>query len=356
MAEWRDTFRHEVLDMSDTSNNVSAWTQAGFPFGFRFRNPRDVFHTICQAMAERSINFDQTDHVDTSKYAYRPEVWGVDNRPEVLRKKHNWYPGEVYNGTGMFEFMRDRIFLIASRYCDAEKAHDFENYPELENWTPESLEEKLKGDYVKFSHFCDREKYLIFIYKVLNLCSVRRVPVFEDYEGSGRERSTGLDAFYSGKEAKESLLKRSFRKSDQAYQSLAAYHSSAGEYKLYQYGTRFITWLDKTRPCDIKFYAYAKDDLDEFCNFGVKNIKPDSWFCAGEPDIVESSNKYQMHRDLLIKELEQPDSNLPEIPVLERNSIWESGFSLLKWGGNTYNKNYGYAVRDQRKYLKFFER
>ena len=335
----------------------SAWTQAGFPYGFRFRNPRDVFHTICCAMAERSVNFDQTDWSDTdSIYAYRPEVWGVDNPPEPLKRKNIWYPGDVYNGTGIFEFMRDRIFLIASRYCDADKAHDFDNCPELENWTPESLEEKLKGDYVRFSPFCDREKYLLFIYKVLNLCSVRRVPVFEE-SGCCRRRDSGDGTYFSGSEAKDVLIERSFSPGyDKAYHRFEAYCSAAGEYKLYQYGTRFITWVDGKRPCDIEFYAYAEDNLDEFSSFGSDNIRKNSWFCAGKPDITEEINDIMGTRKAAVLELEFKDSALPEIPVLERQSLWQCGFSLKKSGGDRNHQYYGYAVRDQRKYLKYFER
>ena len=79
MAKRVNILGFEVLDMS-------AWTAGGFPFGFRFKKPRDVFHTICCAMAERSVNADQADTTD-SNILYRPACHALEYPPNPFDEK-----------------------------------------------------------------------------------------------------------------------------------------------------------------------------------------------------------------------------------------------------------------------------
>ena len=325
---------------------MSAWTDAGFPFGFRFRNPRDVFYSICCAMSERSLNYSQTVNVDDEEHY--EHVKARNNPPRPFQDKNRLVSS---NKDTVFKFMQSQIMQIASCYCDPDKAYDFENYPNLENWTAESLEDKLKEKYVKFTPFCDREKYLLFIYHVLNLCTVRRAAVVSE-NGCEKYRDTGdMRYYYSNLDkAKKDLINTEFslRYSYNPANKLSVYRYDAGDYQLSQSKIRFLSWIDENRPCDITFYAFASDyQIDEFYNFGADYIKKNKWFRVGEPNITEEiKGKLRVSRELDI-----PDDKLPtNIPELERKTGYSIGFSS---GVDADYMPYAYAVRDQRKYLKY---
>ena len=345
----------EVLDMS---NQSSAWLEGGFPRGFRLKNPASVFEVICKAMAERSIAADNADSlVDTE--GSRIDVNAVEYNPiktNRLERKHFWDLG--YHGvkTNIWYFMKEQILKIASCYCDPDKAYDFENYPDLENWTPESLEEKLREDYIKFSAFCDREKYLLFIYKVLNLCSVRRVGT-ADSAASGNYRwintQNGYFTYDDKDEMIELLKSRDFSLGACRGFTFMTHCDHLNRYELYQYSPRFVTWVDDDRPCDITFYGCASDSgIDEFSPMGVENVKLNKWFCAGQPTINETVGNIKA----AVLEFEYPDTLIPDIPELGRSSQWVKGFELKRFKSPVGNLCYGIAVRDQRNYLKYFEK
>ena len=339
---------------------MSAWTNAGFPFGFRFRNPRDVFYSICCAMAERTTINSQTE--DFYFENRRDEVFYKKNPPRPFQAKDQLNGYWTSNSETVFQFMKNRILQIASCYCDPDKAYDFDNYPNLENWTAESLEDKLKEKYVKFTRFCDREKYLLFIYHVLNLCTVKRAEVTIEY-GCEKYRDTGDRYYYYGDldKAKSYLISRDFSlyHSYNPANKLNVYRYDSGDYKLSQHKIRFLSWIDENRPCDITFYGFASDyQIDEFYNFGVDYIKKNKWFRVGEPNITEEIEK----KLRVSRELDIPDNKLPaSIPELERRTGYSIGFSS---GVNTDNMSgvdadkmpYAYAVRDQRNYLKFVDK
>ena len=331
---------------------MSAWTDAGFPFGFRFRNPRDVFYSICCAMAERTTINSQTE--DFYFENRRDEVFYKKNPPRPFQAKNYLNGYSTSNSETVFQFMKNRIMQIASCYCDPDKAYDFENYPNLENWTAESLEDKLKEKYVKFTPFCDREKYLLFIYHVLNLCTVKRAAVVPEY-GCGKYRfawGRNGDEYYNMNEAKNDIVKADFSLTDfgNPINAVSVYTKDNGYFTLYQYKPRFLSWIDENRPCDITFYGFASDyTVDEFYNFGADYIKRNKWFRVGETNITEEINgKLRVSRELDI-----PDSILPaSIPVPDRHKSYKIGFSS---GTDSYDMPYAYAVRDQRNYLKYVD-
>lgn len=315
----------------------------------KFRNPREIFHLLCCAMAERSINIDQQE-IDDLHARYRPEVWGVHNAPKFPDIKHLWIPGGAFSSTGIFEFMRDRIMLIASRYCDAEKAFDFEKYPDLQNWSKESLEDKLKENYMEFSAFCDMGKYLHFLCRVLNLCSVRRVGICGEH-GVVNYRTSGEKTFMYGDiaEAKKELLEADFVSGSDPKHELSATCRDDLSYRLIQNKLRFLSWIDETRQCDITFYGFAADELDEFSSFGNSSIRKNSWFCAGKAEKTELAGGIIRAAAVL----DMNDSELPMIPELKRNQTWRCGFALKHFTNSVHRDCYGYAVRDQRNYLKY---
>jgi hypothetical protein len=241
---------------------------------------------------------------------------------------------------------------IACCYCDPDKAYDFDNYPDLEHWTRESLEDKLKEHYVEFSPFCDKEKYLMFIYRVLNLCTVRRVPVRSEY-GTARYRDSGdISGLYEDIDnVKKAMTDKPFTLASSPTHRFSVWTTSLKYYKMEQYGIRFFTWIDDLRPCDTTFYGFAEDTYDVFSAPAGLNIKKNSWFCAGVPDHVEDYHGVKR----LVLELEAADVDIRDIPELPRDSTWRSGFSLKYFSNSNLNSCFGYAVRDQRKYLKYVD-
>ena len=119
-----------------------------------------------------------------------------------------------------------------------------------------------------------------------------------------------------------------------------------------QSGIRFLTWIDEARPCDTAFYGFAEDTCNEFSAPPALNVKKNSWFCAGSPNLVENYGGVMR----LALELDVADVDVKDIPELPMDYTWTSGFSLKYFKNNNLNSCFGYAVRDQRKYLKYFER
>ena len=345
----------KVLDM--TSKNTDYWSAGGFPYGFRFRKPREVFSVICNAMAERSVALHHLDSsADTS--GSRHEVQAITQKGIcILDKKHIFNIGNYEPKHNMWHFMEKRIMQIAACYCDPDKAYDFENYPDLENWTPESLEDKLKEDYVRFSAFCDKEKYLLFIYKVLNLCKVRRTFAADSPVGGAR-RTVGVDGdgyyLYSEREKALDILKsRGFVNMNNNSHKFVVRCDVDETYSFSQYKTRFVTWVDETRPCDITFYGCAlSEGIDEFSSCGVDGVKENKWFCAGTPKTFETVNGVSA----AVLELEFPDSEIPAIRKLDPMTVFTTGFTLKKLQAGNKNDCYGVVVRDQSKYLKYLGR
>lgn len=328
----------------------SAWQAAGFPFGFRFRNPMEIFRTICSAMAERSCADSRINcHIDTEDN--RIDAGALKNMPKNLRDKNYWHFGSEGESRNLWYFLQRRIYQIASCFCDPEKADDFEHYPDLENWTYESLEDKLKDDCVRFSAFCDREKFLLFVWKVLNLCCVRRVGVVNDNSCGYVREHLGIPSYDNIPEALEELKNIPYRNGQNRGQLFVTKCNGIGDYSLLQSSGRFVTWVDDTRPCDIKFYCLPQDGYDEYSNFGIGGIKPGRWHCAGKPDIFETTGRVKT----AAVEFPFPDSEIPAVPELQKNKSHSVGFTLqeFKVAGETCC---GYAVRDYRNYLKYFER
>ena len=337
-----------MINTKSAANTVSAWQDAGFPFGFRFKTPLQIFLAVCSAMEERSVNTDQLDFHDQLDENYRPEVQYLHYPPLRFTPKHY-----SLSTKDMLKFMRDRIFEIAACYCDPDKAYDFDNYPELENWTRESLEDKLKEHYVSPGAFCDVEKYLLFIYKVLNLCCVRRVHVADEYGTVKIRKSPGDNEYDQIAKEKEMMLNTDYILSNYPEShSLTVSCSDGGYYILIQKCIRFLTWVDDKRPCDVKFYCYAGSNTDKFSDLSAGNVTRNSYFCAGVPDkteILEGNRR-------TVLELPFPDTAIPAIPVLQRNTTWCCGFTPEIFVNAHYNQCYAYAVRDQRNYLKYYER
>ena len=342
----------------NSTTGQSGWQEAGFPFGFRFRNPTEIFLHICKAMAERSM---AQDHIESTldTDGLRLDERAVTQDPGTLNRldyRHRWSLGYEGDLSNMWYFLKDYIFKIAGCYCDADKAYDFESYPELENWTPESLEDKLKENYVKFTAFCNKEKYLMFLYRVLNLCSVRRVSVAQSAAGGLSRRVTTNDKIFYYDEiddAMKLLKSKDFHKSNFLNQKFKVSCNYIGRYELEQNSIRFLSWVDDKRPCDMTFYGFATDEgIDEFSPLGVENVALNKWFCAGKADIYERVKGVQA----AAVEFKFPDSEIPAVPRLAKNECWTKGFSLKEFRNSEWNSCYGMVVRDQRNYLKYFER
>ncbi|MBO5765947.1 MAG: hypothetical protein J6S24_06650 [Lentisphaeria bacterium] len=329
------------MAQENTETPESNWK---IPEDFRFRRPLEVVEELISAMKERSTG----DQLAEEHPVYRVEL--RSNLFRILSEKYSW---TLDNGSSdkltFWYFLKNRVLEIASRYCDPDKAYDFDRYPDLENWTPESLKERMGSDYVEFNCFVSKEKFLIFLYKVLNLCCVRRVPI-PDYFGSGLVRSNYYyDPWYGSPEDGLKLLKESeFRDIYATGHNLTVHCNGQNKYEYTQFRGKFNTWIDPARLCDVTFYAFASTQgVDDFSPIGT-SARADSWFCAGKADTF-ADGKASLTLDF-------PDSYL-FVPSLTSGNTRVKGFKYKTWYYTPLSADcYGYAVRDQRKYLKYFER
>ena len=324
-------------------NGTTSFCRSVIEGTFRFRKPKDILNYLRLAMFEKDIRRSTSGSTDD---ANRKE-WQFDKfYPRVFGRKWNW--GESSQYDGLDRFLEERVLQIASTYCDPDKAYDFENYPELEYWSSDALEDKLKEKYVRFSPFCDKMKYLLSLCHILELCCVKRAPCRvegRERTGSGRwAENSSLTGTYSN--CMKALLKNQSwvsagYDSGTAPTNMILFTTSNGP-RILQRQIQFSTWVDDTRPCDIKFFACAEDTLDEFSSFGAVDyygnaIVKNKWFCAGVPDTV--NNKYTG------MSMPFDDEKLPSYtpPGVMR------GFSIRKtFSPADFDGRYGCAIRDYR--------
>lgn len=321
---------------------MSGWSSAGFPVEFRFRNHYQVAHTLASAVLERSI-------------AAGGNMEMTNDRIPLLTLKWDWY----YWDYPLKKLFTTGLLSIASCFCEPEKAYDFENYPVLENWNPDSLQKRLGGDYLEYSPFVDKDKWAVFVYRVLNLCYVKRVPVRQDnprpvFSGTRFRRVRTVpekvltelknaDFYYNDRENIGSSIQ--FVKYDNGSGMVTAIQSICG----------FSTAYNYKCPCDVTFYGCAvKGECDEFSTLGAADVNGDPvqenvWFCAGKPAEGDVFDLYAR------KTLDFPDSELPDaLPQLEYDKVWKHGFELKKLDISTSSVTYnGYAVCDYYNHFKY---
>lgn len=332
--------------MAENTPTPGSWK---IPASFQFRAPLDVIKELCRAMAERAIAEDVNDASDTMDHKLRIEC--SSDLFHLLDRKFDWRYG---NGSSVKDtfwyFLKNRVFEIASHYCDPEKAFDFDRYPDLENWTHDSLQERMKEEFIEYKPFISKEKYLIFLYKVLNLCCVRRVEL-PDLYGSSLYRTSGNGYYYYeiANEGIDVLKSSPYTNGYAVGQKFITLCDEYGYYYFTQFRGKFNTWVENKRPCDITFYAFASSDgVDEFSSCGAANVQKNKWFKAGVPTETSSNTATLV--------LDYPDSSIPPVVRLERGREKSVGFNYKTWRGQKYAVCYAYAVRDHRKYLKYFER
>jgi hypothetical protein len=249
---------------------------------------------------------------------------------------------------------------IAGRFCDPEKAYDFENYPALENWNADSLREKLGSDYVEYSPFVDKDKWAVFVYRVLNLCYVRRVPVYEFTPAGDRGGSKVRLASHTPSKVIEYLKSQDFgycRTNAGSCISAVKYDTGFGVIDVTQRVCGFSTLLTAVVPCNVTFYGYAeKGSCDEFSALGARDvngelIEENSWFCAGSP----GEDDFVNGGFCALKTLDFPDQELPSaFPELTYGKVWKRGFDLKKLDISTDSTVYnGYAVCDYLEHFKY---
>ena len=319
-----------------------SWTDAGFPDKFRFRTHTALSLALGAALFERetSANGDPGMHEEDLI---------------VFNDKWLWDSREYFN-VSFTSLLTTGFLKLAGCFCDPEKAYDFENYPALENWNTDSLRQKLGSDYVEYSPFVDKDKWALFVYRVLNLCYVRRVPVYEippryDWGGSQIRRADDTPS-----EVMERLKRADFvyPGSNQGSSiSAVKYDDGSGTVEVEQRVCGFSTLI--THPCEVTFYGYAeKGTCDEFSPLGARDaegklIRENTWFCAGVAG--EPVNNDTCAR----KTLDFPDSELPStLPELTYGKVWKKGFDLKKLDISTDSATHnGYAVCNYQNHFKY---
>ncbi len=321
---------------------MSSWESDGFPVDFRFRNHYQVARTLASAVLERSIAVGGNMEITEETF-------------QIFREKWDWkywdYPLKKLFTTGLIS--------IACDFCDPEKAYDFENYPALENWTPDTLQKRLGKDYLEYSPFIDKDKWAVFVYRILNLCYVKRVPVRQlnprpVYSGT-KIRSVRVvpekvldelkkaEFYYNNNENVGSSIE--FTRNDDSSGTVTAIQCICG----------FSTAYNSKCPCDVTFYGCAeKGSCDEFSTLGATDvngnpIQENVWFCAGKSGEDDILYRYA------IKTLSFPDSELPDaLPALEYGETHRRGFDLKKLDISTSSVTYnGYAVCDYYNHFKY---
>ena len=261
-----------------------------------------------------------------------------------LKWKWDW----TYRKEEFINFMTSGVLTLAGNFCDPEKAYDFENYPDLPNWTVDSLKEKLGSDYLQYTPFADKDKFLVFICRILELCRVRRVPV---YQNSSRPVFAGTKyrkVRTTPEKALDELKKAEFysndRKNTGSSIEFLQYNDGSGMLTATQYVCGFSAEYNSKLPCKVAFYGCAvKGACDEFAALGAKDangepVRENVWFCAGSPGEGDIFDNY------VRKTLDFPDSELPDfIPDLEYGRVWKRGFELKKPENSDC---VGYAVCD----------
>ena len=320
---------------------MSSWQNAGFPDDFRFTSHTKCVTALAEAICERSLAAGGSTEVTQETFMTLDSKWIWDH----------------WNIT-LDEFMTSRLMTIAGYFCDPEKAYDFENYPELENWNADSLREKLGADYLEYSPFIDKDKWAMFVYRVLNLCYTRRVPV---RRVNPRPVYSGTKVRYTNslpEKALDELKQKEFYYNDRENVGSSISVIREVDYSRFvdvtQHICGFSTAYNPASPCDVTFFGCPeKGSCDEFSALGARDvngklIQENKWFCAGTASDGDILSTY------VRKTLEFPDSELPSIlPELDAGEVWKRGFELKTLNNSTDYICNAYAVCDHLKHFKY---
>ena len=326
---------------------MSSWTDAGFPDSFRFRSHLHCVRTMYAAALERGL-------------ASGSNMELTDDTFQLFEEKWWWHYGDPYGyvGTRLRDYLSTGILDIAGCFCDPEKAYDFENYPELENWTKDSLKEKLGKDYIEYSPFVDKDKWAMFVYKVLNLCYTRRVPVYS----SSRDRFISGPIFRSAEGNSADLVLTRLRNSEWREATSTCFGSqwrvdvSEGFYYISQNAGGLGIRYNQKSPCKISFYTEAvKGECDVFSALGATDhygnpVTADRMFLAGvvNPEqVTDGVSAYVRFRF--------PDSAMPALPDRLSTGTYITGFDLKEFSAQDGNVTVGYAVCDHLKHFKYLD-
>ena len=320
---------------------MSSWNNAGFPDLFRFRSQTQCAEALASAICERSLAAGGNIRVTGDTFT-------------TLDSKWLW----EYWDLPFQDFLTTGLLSLAGCFCDPEKAYDFENYPELENWNADSLSAKLGKDYLEYTPFIDKDKWAMFVYRVLNLCHTKRVPVRQVNPRPVFSGTTVRYAYGTPDKVLGELKKKEFHYNDRENvgSSISAilYDDNSGCVEVTQHIGGFSTAYDPDSPCNVTFFGCPeKGSCDEFSALGARDvngelIQENRWFCAGTAKDGDVLDTY------VRKTLDFPDSELPTaLPELTYGKFWKRGFELKILNASTDYICNAYAVCDYLKHFKY---